>query len=127
MTFLRTAIVCVLLNLTTHAQPNPTVSDATAAVRDGAVEIYATVSNPSMYDIYLTAAASDAAGKAELIAGGKPASSITVPSYGSVEFKAGGTFVRLSELKGQLKAGDEIKLTISTDGGVAIAIAAVVR
>jgi hypothetical protein len=30
-------------------------------------------------------------------------------------------------LKGQLKAGDEIKLTISTDGGVAIAIAAVVR
>jgi copper(I)-binding protein len=80
-----------------------------------------------MYDIYLTAAASDAAGKTELIAGGKPASSITVPSYGSVEFKAGGTFVRLSELKGQLKAGDEIKLTISTDGGVAIAIAAVVR
>ena len=127
MTFLRAAIVCMLLNLTTHAQPNPTVSDASATVRDGTIEVYATLNNPSMYDIYLTAAASDAAGKAELIAGGKAASSITVPAYGSVELKAGGSFVRLSEIKGQPKAGDEITLTISTDGGVAIAIAAVVR
>jgi copper(I)-binding protein len=117
----------VLILALALAQPNPIVSEPSATVRDNTVEIYATVNNPSMYDIYLTAAASDAAGKAELIAGGKPASSITVPAYGSVEFKAGGSFVRLSELKGQLKAGDEIKLTISTDGGVAIAIAAVVR
>jgi hypothetical protein len=35
--------------------------------------------------------------------------------------------VRLSELKGQPKAGDEITLTVTTDGGVAMAIAAVVR
>ena len=127
MTFLRTAIVCVLLNLTTHAQPNPTVADASAAMRDNAIEIYATVNNPSMYDIYLTTAASDAAGKAELVVGGKAASSITVPAYGSVELKAGGSFVRLSELKAQPKSGDEIKLSVSTDGGVAIAIVAVVR
>jgi copper(I)-binding protein len=127
MTFLRTAIVCVFLNLTTHAQPNPTVSDASAALRDNTIEIYATVNNPSMYDIYLTAAASDAAGKAELVVSGKAASSITVPAYGSIELKAGGSFVRLSELKGQPKAGDYMKLTISTDGGVAIAIAAVVK
>jgi copper(I)-binding protein len=62
-----------------------------------------------------------------LIANGKPAASITVPAYGSIELKAGGPFVRLSELKGQPKAGDAIKLTVSTDGGVAIAIAAVVK
>ena len=58
--------------------------------------------------------------------GGK-ASNITIPSFGSVELKAGGPYVLLTELKGQPKAGDTIKVTLQTDGGVAIAIAATVK
>jgi copper(I)-binding protein len=44
-----------------------------------------------------------------------------------VELKAGGPYVLLTELKGQPKAGDTIKVTLQTDGGVAIAIAAIVK
>ena len=57
----------------------------------------------------------------------KATSNITIPAYGSVELKADGPFVLVSELKGQPKAGDTINLKLMTDGGVAIAIAAVVK
>ena len=127
MTFLRTALAVLLLNLPIHAQPNPTASDAWAQVSGGAVAVYATVNNPSMYDIYLVSGKSDAAAKVELLNGDKPVTSITVPAYGSAELKPGTMFVRLSDLKAELKAGDEVKLTIETDGGVAIAIAAIVK
>jgi copper(I)-binding protein len=127
MTFLRTALVVLLLNLPIHAQPNPTASDAWAQVSGSAVAVYATVNNPSMYDIYLVSGKSDAAAKIELLDGDKPVTSITVPAYGSAELKPGAMFVRLSELKGELKAGDEVKLTLETDGGVAIAIAAILK
>lgn len=128
MTFLRTALIVLSLIPTGHAQPNPTASDAWAsAAADGVVVVYATINNPSMYDVYLTSATSDAAGKIELVSGEKPVTSITVPAYESAELKPGGPYVRLSELKSAVKAGDEVKLTILTDGGVAIAITAVVK
>ena len=127
MTFLRTSVAVLLLNLPIHAQPNPTASDAWAQVSGGHVAVYATVNNPSMYDIYLVSGKSTAAAKIELLDGDKPVTSITVPAYGSAELKPGATFVRLSELKGELKAGDEVKLTLETDGGVSIEIAAAVK
>lgn len=114
--------------LLTIAQPNPTAADAWAArASDGTVAVYVTINNPSMYDIYLTSVTSAAAGKAELVTGDKPVASITVPAYASAELKPGGSFVRLTALKGELKAGDEVKLTVTTDGGIDIAIAAVVK
>ena len=127
MTFLRTVLAVLLLNLPIHAQPNPTASDAWAQINGSAVAVYATVNNPSMYDIYLVSGKSDAAAKIELLNGDKPVTSITVPAYGSAELKPGAMFVRLSELKGELKAGDEVKLTLETDGGVSIEIAAIVK
>lgn len=127
MTFLRTTLAVLLLNLPIHAQPNPTAADAWAQVRGSAVAVYATVNNPSMYDIYLVSGKSDAAAKIELLDGDKPVTSITVPAYGSAELKPGAMFVRLSELKGELKAGDEVKLTLETDGGVSIELAAVIK
>jgi copper(I)-binding protein len=127
MTFLRTALALVLLNLPLDAQPNPTASDAWAQAGGGAVAVYAIVNNPSMYDVYIVSARSDAAAKIELLNGEKPVTSITVPAYGSAELKPGAMFVRLSELKGALKAGDEVKLTLETDGGIAIPLAAVVK
>ena len=127
MTLLRTALVFALLNLTLLAQgKNPDASDASAAIVPGGVAIYAMLTNPTMYDAYVQSGASDA-GKVELREGGKATSTITIPAYGSVELKADGPFVLVSELKSQPKAGDTINLKLMTDGGVAIAIAAIIR
>jgi periplasmic copper chaperone A len=108
-------------------QKDPTAADAWAQLNGGAVAVYAIVNNPSMYDVYIVSAKSDAAAKIELLDGDKPVTSITVPAYGSAELKPGAMFVRLSELKRELKAGEELELTLETDGGVAIAIAAIVK
>jgi len=108
-------------------QKDPTAADAWAQLSGGVVAVYATVSNPTMYDVYIVSAKSDAAAKIELINGEKPVTSITVPAYGSAELKPGAMFLRLSELKGEPKAGDEVKVTLQTDGGIAIAITAVVK
>ena len=128
MTFLRTLAVVVLLNLTVHAQKDPTASDAWAsAPANGSIAVFATINNPTMYDVYLVSGKSDAAGKVELISADKPVTTITVPSYGSAELKAGAMFVRLSDLKGDVKAGETINVTLTTDGGIAIPLAAVVK
>ena len=135
MTFLRTALISLLLFVPLHAQgKDPSAADATAAIVPGGVAIYVTLNNPSMYDAYVQSGKSDA-GKVELrekdpstpLGAGKPASNITIPSFGSVELKAGGPYVLLTELTGQPKAGDTIKVTLQTDGGIAIAIAAIVK
>jgi len=127
MTLLRTVALLTLLNLPLLAQgKNPDASDASAAIVPGGVAIYATLTNPTMYDAYVQSGTSDA-GKVELREGGKTTSNITIPAYGSVELNADGPFVLVSELKGQPKAGDTINLKLMTDGGVAIAIAAVVK
>ena len=96
-------------------QKDPTASEASAVLVTNGVAIYATLSNPTMYDAYVQSGKSDA-GKVELregdpstpLAAGKPTSNITIPSFGSVELKAGGPYVLLTELKGQPKAGDTI-------------------
>jgi copper(I)-binding protein len=108
-------------------QKDPTAADAWAQVSGGTVAVYATINNPSMYDVYIVSAHSNAAAKIELLNGEKPMTSITVPAYGSAELKPGAMFARLSELKGELKAGDEVKLTLETDGGVSIELAAVIK
>ena len=135
MTILRTSLLAMLLFLPLHAQgKDPSASDSSAALVSDGVAIYATLSNPTMYDAYVQSGKSDA-GKVELREGdpstplgaGKVTSNITIPSFGSVELKAGGPYVLLTELKGQPKAGDTIKVTLQTDGGVAIAIAATVK
>jgi copper(I)-binding protein len=118
----------ILLNLPLYAQRGPTASDAWATMpSSGAVAVYATITNPSMYEAYLTAAVSDVAGTIELMTGDTPVKSLTVPAYESLVLKPGGSFVRLSNVTRELKAGDEIKLTITTDGGDQIVVTAVVK
>ena len=127
MTFLRTALFGALLFLPLHGQgKDPFLSDPSAAIVDRGVAIYATINNPTMYDVYLQTGTS-ASGKVELREGGKPTANITVPSFGSVELNADGPFVLVSDLKAQPRAGDTIKVTLTTDGGVAIAIAATIK
>ena len=118
----------MLLNVIMYAQKDPTASDAWAAApANGSVAVYATINNPTMYDVYVVSGKSESAGKVELFSGDKPVSTITVPAYGSTELTPGAAFVRLSELKKELKAGDQLTLTLETDGGISIPIAAVVK
>lgn len=127
MTFLRTALVVSLLFLPLHAQgKDPSASNTSAAIVPDGVAIYATLTNPTMYDAYVQSGKSEA-GKVELRDGQKATSNITIPSFGDVELKAGGPFVLITELKGQPKVGDTITLTLNTDGGAAIAVAAVIK
>ena len=133
---MKSLICCVLLVVSVRSfendpRPlfqgkNPDASDVSAAIVPGGVAVYAMLTNPTMYDAYVQSGTSDA-GKVELREGEKATSNITIPAYGSVELKAGGPFVLVSELKSQPKAGDPINLKLMTDGGVAIAIAAVVK
>jgi copper(I)-binding protein len=127
MTILRTALVAMLLNVTAFAQPAPTAADATVVVAGGTASVYLVVNNPTMYDIYVVSATSDAAGKIEIYTGDKPVNDLTVSSYGALELKAGGSFLRLSELKRELKAGESVKVTLMTDGGISILAVATVK
>jgi copper(I)-binding protein len=127
MTILRTALVAMLLNVTALAQPAPTAADATVVVAGGTASVYLVVNNPTMYDIYVVSATSDAAGKIEIYTGDKPVNDLTVSSYGALELKAGGSFLRLTELKRELKAGDSVKVTLMTDAGISILAVATVK
>lgn len=119
-------LLSIALALSVVQGKNPDASDVSATIVPNGVAVFAMLTNPTMYDAYVQSGTSDA-GKVELREGDKPTSNITIPSYGSVELKAGGPFVLVSELKAQPKAGDTINLKLMTDGGVAIAIAAVVK
>jgi len=130
MTLLRTSFFVALLSLSPcligGQGKDPSASDASAALVNGGVAVYATLSNPSMYDVFVQSGISDA-GKVELRDGDKPTSNLQIPSFGSLELKAGGPYVFITDLKGQPKAGDTIKVTLNTDGGAAIAITAVLK
>jgi copper(I)-binding protein len=127
MTLLRTALVFAVLNLTVFAQgKNPDASDVSAAIVPGGVAVYAMLTNPTMYDAYVQSGTSDA-GKVELREGNKATSNITIPAFGSVELKADGPFVLVTELKGPPKAGETINVKLMLDGGAAIAIAATIK
>jgi copper(I)-binding protein len=108
-------------------QKDPTASDTWAEVSGDTATVYATINNPTMYDVYLVSGKSDAAAKVELLNGEKVVASLTVPSYESLELKADGPRVRMSGLKSQLKAGDRLTLTLETDGGVGVPITAIIK
>ena len=109
------------------AQPSPTASDATVVVADATASVYLVINNPTMYDIYVISATSEAAGKVELYSADKPVKNMTVAAYGSLALKAGGMFLRLSDMKHPLKTGESISVTMVTDGGIAILATATVK
>jgi periplasmic copper chaperone A len=129
MTCLRTSLIVLSLNLIALAQPSITAADAwvSEAAAGGTAVAGLTITNPTMYDIYIVAATSDAAGKVELREGDKAVKHITVPSFGFVELTAAGPHVVLMDLKSALKAGGKVTLTLETDGGVTVVTTAVVK
>ena len=70
---------------------------------------------------------SEVAATVELRDGDKVVKDLTVASFGFLELKAGGPHVLLGDLKRALKAGETIEVTLTTDGGLAITAAAVVK
>lgn len=132
---MKSLFLCVLLAFLTGSfekdprplfQKDPTASEVGAEIVKDGVAIYGTLNNPTMYDAYVQSGKSTA-GKVVLRDGDKTTSNITIPSFGSVELKAGGVFVLVTDLKNQLKAGDTINVTLDTDGGAAIAISAIIK
>lgn len=120
-------IAGLILAMALMVQTVPAATDATAVVSGAGASIYLTVNNPTMYDIYVMSATSDVAGKVELYSADKPVDNLTVAAYGSLTLKAGGMFLRLSDLKRELKAGESITVTLVTDGGVTIVATAAVK
>jgi copper(I)-binding protein len=120
-----------------HAgQPAPSAVSAWVAVpAAGATtaSAYVEIANPTMYEIYITGATSDAAPKVELRAGAsggaEPAvvAEFAVPAYGGTAAAATAPHLRLVGLVRPLAAGDTVQLTLTTDGGATLKVAAPVR
>ena len=112
------------------AQPVVTMADAWVplpAAGATSAALYATIDNPTMYDVYVVSGSSEVAATVALGDGDKVVKDLTVPSFGSLELKAGGPHVLLGGLKRTLNEGEMIELTLTTDGGLAITAAAVVK
>jgi copper(I)-binding protein len=121
----------MLLLFLSLAFAQPTITAAEAWVSEtaagGTAVAGLTINNPTAYDIYVDAVTSDAAEKSELRDGDKAVKVITVPSFGFVELTAAGPHVVLMDLKRALKAGENITLTLTTDGGATVVTTAVVK
>ena len=123
-------LLIVVSAILSAAQPAVSASDGwVAAPAAGATTAaaYVTIQNPTMYDVYVVSATAEVAGKIELRGGDQPAKELTVPSFGSLELKSGEASMLLMELKRPLKTGEAIELTLRTDGGISLKIAAVVK
>jgi copper(I)-binding protein len=97
-------------------------------------EAFVVVDNPTMYDVYLIAAVTEAAGKVEFRDVSKPGDAtaqvvkeVTVPAYGSLSMDPKGLHMVLSGLKRPLKDGDTIPLTLTTHEGSTIEVPAAVK
>jgi copper(I)-binding protein len=116
------------------AQAAPTATGAwVAAPAAGATatDAYVVVENPTMYEVFVVQVSADGAGSAEIVEGAadsaKTVKDLAVPAYGSTEMKPGAVRIRLKDLKAPLKPGDSVALTLTTDGGVTMKAAAVVK
>ena len=88
---------------------------------------FVTVENPGMYEVNITGATAEAAGKVEMRDAGQAVTFINVPPYGRVDMAANGAHLLLIGLKRPLKAGDAVSLTLSTDSDITLTVAAQVR
>lgn len=95
---------------------------------------YVVIENPTMYDVYVARATTDVAGQVQFREAPKSAGAaakilpeLTVPAFGSLELTPEGVHAVLVDLKRPLKEGDQVSLSLTTDGGVVLEVPAVVR
>jgi copper(I)-binding protein len=114
-----------------------TASDASVKLPgSGATQTMAVANfeNPGMYDVYLTKASTDVAGKVELRdasksgdAALKPLEFIVVPAHEWTYMDPKGPHFLLMDLKRPLKEGETITLTVTTEAGASLEVPAVVK
>ena len=116
------------------AQDKPiTVDDAWVKLPEAGAKstmAYATVNNPGMYAIYLVSGTSDAAGKIEFRDASKANATqedVSVIAYDSTYMNPKGVHMYLSDLKKELKEGDTVSITLKTELGIPVEIAAKVK
>jgi copper(I)-binding protein len=140
----RVVLVAISLLLTAAAAAGiaaqqRTVSASQAWIRVPAAdqtvtEGFVVVDNPTMYDVYLIAAVTEAAGKVEFRDVSKPGGAsaqvvkeVTVPAYGSITMDPKGLHMVLSGLTRPLKDGDTIPLTLTAHEGSTMQVSASVK
>jgi hypothetical protein len=130
------AILCLIgMSPLRAAQKAPSASEAWIKLPPGGettAMAYAVVDNPTMYDVYLVSASSELASEiafadASTAVGKEPVKEVTAPAYGKVELTPGGLHLVLKGLKRPLKAGEIVPIVMTTDGGAAIPLAAIVK
>src|SRR5215831_996688 len=88
---------------------------------------FVTLENPGMYEVNITSATADAAGKVEMRDAGQAVTFINVPAYGRVDMSPGAVHLVLLAVKQPLKEGDAVTLTLATDSDITLTVAAQVR
>jgi copper(I)-binding protein len=118
------------------AQQKPDLSATKGVVRAPAAGqtdavVTAVIQNTTAYIVYLTTGSSDAASGVELRDGSKGTPTavkyLTVQAYGSLTMDPKGMHLALTGLKRPLKAGENVKITLTTDQGATVDVAAVVQ
>lgn len=99
----------------------------TPAATETQTTAFVAIENPGMYEVNVTSASADAAGKVELRDGERAVTFVNVPAYGSVEMTPAGAHLLLTGLKRPLKDGDTVTLTLLTDVDVTLTVQAPVR
>ena len=97
----------------------------------GSATAYLTVENGTMYEVYLVDASSDMAKTVELMQHSAdstaPVKEVVIPAFDRLEMSSQGVFVKLTDLKRGLKPGEDITITLTTDGGEELSVAAPVK
>lgn len=124
------ALITAML-LSTSALQEVSVSDASVELpgsEESSTRAFVVVKNPTMYDVYIVAAAAaDVASSVELKNGDDGVKEMTVSAYGTLRMKSDGAHLVLTGLKRELDDGESISLTLTTDGNVKLKTQAVVR
>lgn len=127
------AVVIGLVAPAAAQNSTPKASDAWVQVpADGQTSTIgvAAIENPGMYAIYILSATSDAAGKVEIRDASKSdatVSELPVENHDTTYMDPKGVHLVLSDLKRPLKEGDTVNITLKTDQGDSIPVAAVVK
>jgi copper(I)-binding protein len=101
------------------------VTDATSA------RAHVTIENGTMYEVYVVSATSDAAATTELTRAtdgkAEAVKEVPIPAFDRLEMSNDGVYLRLTGLTRALKAGDTITISLKTDSGEVLTVAAPVK
>lgn len=105
---------------------------ASPAPAGSTVSVFLSLSNPTMYDVYVVSASADAAESVELrepdgAGGSRTAAALTATAYGALELTEAGPHLRLTNLTRPLEPGDTVAIVLATDGGERLKVDAVVK